>query len=138
MRTLIVLFGLVLLAILTTEEDPVMRGLKSHYYKFINELPDEYHRIKKPYVVTGTYYKGDIGSNVNKGGEIYVCVEDSVNNAFHVLLHELAHSMVTEYDHSSSFWEKFHELREFAIRRGYYKTISNKKYCGSVISDDRV
>lgn len=133
-----ILVLLAVLAILTTEEDPVMRSLKDHYYKFINELPDEYSKLKKPVVITGTYYKGDVGSNVNKGGEIYVCLENSLNDAFHVLLHELSHSMVTEYDHSSRFWERFHSLKNFAIEKGYYKPVSTKRYCGSVISDDRV
>lgn len=138
MWKLVILVLLAVLAILTTEEDPVMRRLKNHYYSFISELPDEYKKIKKPVVITGTYYQGDVGSNVNKGGEIYVCLENSVNDAFHVLLHELSHSMVKEYDHSTGFWDHFHSLKNLAIEKGYYTPVSTKKYCGSVISDDRV
>lgn len=138
MWKILVLVLLAVLAILNTEEDPVMKELKKHYYSFISELPADYSKIKKPFLITGTYYKGDVGSNVNKGGEIYVCLENSVNDAFHVLLHELSHSMVTEYDHSSGFWDKFHSLKQIAIEKGYYNPISKKNYCGSVISDDRV
>jgi len=138
MNTVLLLLLLVCIAILTTQEDPVMTQLKKRYYSFIATLPPKYKKIKTPCIITGTYYKGDIGSNVNKGGEIYVCLENSVNDAFHVLLHELSHSMVKEYDHSQSFWSSFHTLKELAQSGGFYTPVSDKPYCGKKISDDRV
>lgn len=127
---------LALVLILLTWEDPVLRDLKSLYYRFIASLPAQYAKIKRPALITGTYGNGDIGSNVNKGGEIFVCLRNSVNDAFHVLLHELAHSMVAEYDHSEHFWSKFQELKQIAVDGGFYTSVGRKEYCGKEISDD--
>lgn len=130
----VLLLLLVAAAVYTTKENPKMTDLKRRYYSFIQRLPEKYESIKKPVNITGTY-GGDIGANVNKGGEIYICIDGDVNDSFHVLLHELAHSTVDEYDHSSKFWENFTELRTIAIREGYYKPIGQKDYCGKKISD---
>jgi hypothetical protein len=135
MKLVVPLAVLALIAILTTRENPIMIQLKQRYYSFIETLPNEYSKIKKPSVLTGTYYTGDIGSNVNKGGEIYICVQDSVNDAFHVLLHELSHSMVKEYSHSQHYWDTFKNLKHLAENGGFYSTIGTKNYCGKVISD---
>jgi hypothetical protein len=135
MKIVLPLLAMVFIVILTTRENPIMTQLKQKYYSFIHTLPDEYSKIKKPSVLTGTYYLGDIGSNVNKGGEIYICVQDSVNDAFHVLLHELSHSMVKEYSHSQHYWDTFKNLKQIAEQGGFYSTINTKDYCGKVISD---
>jgi hypothetical protein len=130
----IILLILASYAVYTTREDPNLTALKHIYYKFIQRLPEKYDMIKTPINITGTY-GGDIGSNVNKGSEIYICLDGTVNDSFHVLLHELAHSTVDEYDHSSKFWENFTELREIAIRDGLYESIGQRDYCGKKISD---
>lgn len=125
---------LALLLILMTREDPVLRDVKKKYREFIKTLPSNY-KFKKQVIITGTYGPGEVGSNVNKGGEIYICLENSVNDAFHVLLHELAHSTVREYDHSGGFWKAFSDLKSLAIEKGFYTSIGTKKYCGKEISD---
>lgn len=127
------LFALALVLILVTREDPVLQELKQKYRAFLQTLPAKYS--KTPAIITGTYQNGDIGSNVNKGGEIYICLENSVNDAFHVLLHEMAHTTVREYDHSDNFWQSFNELKNLAIHGGFYTPIGSKQYCGKEISD---
>jgi len=126
---------LVVLILVVHREDPVLRELKSRYYRFISLLPPKFDRLRRPVIITGTYSKGDIGSNVNKGGEIYVCLENSTNDAFHVLLHELAHSSVKEFDHSGAFWDAFRELKDLAVQNELYTPVGRKNYCGKVISD---
>ncbi len=111
-----------------------MVQLKQHYYTFIQRLPEKYEMIKKPMNITGIY-GGDIGTNVNKGGEIYVCIDGDLNSQFHVLLHELAHSTVDEYDHSDKFWKNFEELRKIAQDHGMYTPVKDQPYCGKTISD---
>lgn len=135
MILLIILIILAVLALYTTNENENMVQLKSKYYSFINELPEKYKKIKKPTIITGTYLKNNIGSNVNKGGEIFLCIDGDTNDQFHILLHELSHSLVDEYDHSESFWDKYKELKSIAVRSGYYTPIEKKKYCGSVINE---
>lgn len=134
MLLVLILFVAAAAAVYTTRENPNMTELKRRYYSFIQRLPEKYESLKKPVNITGTY-GGDIGANVNKGSEIYICIDGDVNDSFHVLLHELAHSTVDEYDHSAKFWENFTELRNIAIREGYYKPITQKDYCGKQISD---
>jgi hypothetical protein len=129
------LWIIAIVLVLITRPDPVLVELKKRYTAFIRSLPPKFDKIKQQGIITATYRKGQIGSNVNKGGEIYVCLESSVNDAFHVLLHELAHSSVKEYDHSQHFWETFKELKELAINGGYYTPVGTKNYCGKQISD---
>ena len=79
---------------------------------------------------------GVIGSNVNKGYEIYICLAgDDVNSATYVLLHELAHMTVSEYDHSNAFWENFKKIKELAASSGIYVKNGNRNYCGDSIHD---
>lgn len=130
----LLLFLLVVFIVSFHREDEKMTRLKERYYDFIDRLPDKYSILKKPACVTGKY-GGEIGSNVNKGSEIFICLDGDTNDSFHVLLHELAHSTVSEYDHSDRFWENFAELREIAKNEGLYEPVSNKSYCGKVISD---
>lgn len=127
---------LVILVILSVKSDPRVELLKQRYRAFIDTLPPKYNSLKKRSIITGTFRKGNIGENVNKGGEIVICIEgDDQNDFFHILLHELAHSSVTEYDHTSKFWENFKELSQLAQDGGFYKIGVNKSYCGATISD---
>ena len=81
-------------------------------------------------------YDGVIGSNVNKGYEIYICLDgDDVNSAMYVLIHELAHMSVKEYDHSGDFWTNFKKLKEIAIENGLYTRQGARGYCGDVVRD---
>ncbi len=78
---------------------------------------------------------GDVGYNVNKGYEIFLCLKGDENAVMHVLLHELSHITVTEYDHSSKFWNNLKEIKEIAKKIGIYQTISSQKFCDGIISD---
>lgn len=135
MILIIFLIILALYIVYITDENEYMKKLKSKYYSFINELPEKYDKIKKPTIITGLHRSKDVGSNVNKGGEIFLCIDGDTNDQFHILLHELAHSLVSEYDHSDGFWDKYKELKDIAIKKGYYKQIESKNYCGTVIND---
>lgn len=120
--------------VLNTTEDSRMTTLKSNYYSFVDELPENYKKIKNHSIITGTY-NGDVGSNVNKGSEIYMCIDGVPNDQFHILLHELSHTMVKEYDHSGNFWEEYKKLKKIAVDKGYYKPTDTKPYCGKTISE---
>lgn len=137
MWLLVILLILATLAIITTKSDDRIESLKERYKSFIQILPPKYDKIKnRNTIITGSYKMGKVGENVNKGGEIVVCLDGYDENAtFHILLHELAHSMVAEYDHSSDYWENFKELVDIASREGYYTPGVHKEYCGQIISD---
>ena len=133
---IIVLFILAILAILNTKEDPRLRRLKEKYQAFIAKLPSKYDSVKKNTIISGTYRKGSPGENVNKGEEITVCLDGNDENAlFHIVLHEIAHSSVKEYDHSSEFWVNYKELTDIAVREGLYTSGIDKEYCGARIND---
>ena len=53
----------------------------------------------------------------------------------YVLLHELAHITVEEYDHSEQFWSNFKKLREVAASLGIYTPEQDMEYCGQHIKD---
>jgi WLM domain len=138
MRVLFSILGsLALICILTTREDPRLTALKQSYYSFISDLPPKYSKLSRPSVITGTYgTSGEVGSNVNKGSEIFMCLDgNEPYDQMHILIHELAHTTVSEYDHSSLFWNNFKELKELAERRGLYREVRAKQYCGKMIGD---
>ena len=100
--------------ILTHREPKMLKELKIKYWSMLDILRATgdplWKPVLKPAIITGMYGKRDgvIGSNVNKGYEIYICLEgNDVNSATYVLLHELAHMSVSEYDHSNDFWNNF-------------------------------
>ena len=83
----------------------------------------------------------------NKGEIISFCLREKVSgkNNFHdlhtlqfVLLHELAHIITKEYNHSKSFWTNFKFLLEFCERYNLYKTknydLEKTPYCGMYIT----
>jgi len=80
---------------------------------------------------------GTIGYNVNKGYEIYMCIdaEGSLDAAMHVLIHELAHMTVPEYDHSDAYWQSFKDLRLLCASLGLISSESKPMtYCGGQIT----
>jgi len=92
--------------------------------------------IEKP--ITGFHRRGDtnVGYNSNKGDDIAVCVDGNVNSVMHVLLHELAHCTVDEFDHTDEFWRNYKELRDVAASIGVYEVISQEtEFCGKSIGD---
>jgi hypothetical protein len=120
----------------------MLMELKDRYFKTLDILratgDPVWEPVLRPAIITGLKGKKDgvIGSNVNKGYEIYICLDgDDVNSAFYVLIHELAHMTVPEYDHSIKFWENFEKLKKICIDAGLYVKAGPRKYCGDAIRD---
>ena len=131
-----------ILVFMINEEPPMLTDLKKRYARTLQILRDTgdplWHPVLKPSIITGIYGKKDgvIGSNVNKGYEIYICLDgDDVNSAMYVLLHELAHMSVPEYDHTTSYWDKFAKLKKIAIDNGIYTKNGVRQYCGDTVKD---
>jgi len=146
MWPLTVLLAVVLLVILVThKEPPLLTALKEKYSAFLVYLhspankDSRWDRLKHRAIVTGLVdhdkSKGPIGFNVNKGYEICICLAgDDINSAFYVLLHELAHMTVTEYDHSTKFWKNFRDLKTLCNSLGIYDNAAGStKYCGDSV-----
>lgn len=133
----IILAVLTFLAILNTQQDPRLIQLKTMYRTFVSKLPDKYAFMKnKNTIISGRRKAGMIGQNVNKGEEITVCLDGGdINSMFHILIHEIAHSSVKEYDHSSEFWTNYKELTDLAVQNGLYTPGIDKDYCGQRIRD---
>jgi hypothetical protein len=115
--------------------------LKKRYSILLNavQFNEKYGNLSENRsIITGMKRKEDtIAYNVNKGYEIYIAIdeESDINSAMYVLLHEIAHSTLDDYDHSKEFWENFKELREIAERANIYTPIKESKYCGQTIKD---
>jgi len=135
------LVALTLVAI-TDSEPKMLTELKARYFKTLDILRETgdpmWKPVLNPAIITGLHGKKDgvIGSNVNKGYEIYICLDgDDVNSAFYVLIHELAHMTVPEYDHSIKFWENFEKLKKICIDSGLYVKSGTRQYCGDTVRD---
>ena len=139
---LIIILLIVLAYILfTNTEDPLFSELKRRYDILLKNLPDdEFDILRKNRAILTVKEErardGNIAFNVNKGYEIYICLDGrKINAAMYVLLHELAHITVEEYDHSERFWAKFKRLREVASDIGVYVPENEMEYCGQVIKE---
>lgn len=141
MRSLIIILLVVLLYILITNtEDPLFTEIKRRYDILIKELPEEFDILRNNRAILTAKEErardGNIAFNVNKGYEIYICLDGrKINAAMYVLLHELAHITVEEYDHSEAFWANFKRLRECAAEIGVYVAESEMEYCGQIIKE---
>lgn len=138
----ILLILLVVVSIITTKEPKNFTKVKQLYatlrtYIQSTKVPEKFKILQKQILLIGyVKKKHELGYNTNKGYEIGLCLDGTPNQIFHVLLHELAHSTVTEYEHSTQFWQNFKELRELATQIGIYEPInSSEKFCGKYISD---
>jgi hypothetical protein len=126
-----------------TEDPPMLKELKRRY-KIIQEgLPAEnrWNLIcNKNAIITGTDRRsGIVGSNVNKGYEIYICLDgEDIESAMYVFLHELAHLTVTEYDHTQRFWDNFRDLRSICHSLGVYSPVQSQMYCGEKVGDSAI
>ena len=147
MLLLFVLTLVYIFVLAIVREDRMLTDLKARYEILLKHLRettvvDERFRVlrrKRP-ILTGISQtrmnKGTIGYNVNKGYEIYICLDEgNVNAAMHVLIHELAHITVPEYDHSEAFWQNFKDLRTLCTSLGIYSLNQNQPYCGGEIHD---
>ena len=130
--------------IINTKEPNKITEIKKRYRILREHLKKENkENIEKFQVITRelpiSYFRqldGNIGYNTDKGNEIGLCIDGEINEIFHVLLHELAHSTVKEYSHSPEFWKNYKELREIAISIGIYKEIPDKtEFCGKHVQD---
>ena len=137
-----VLFVIFATIVITHKEPQMLTEIKAKYWAILDMLratgDPAWHGVLRPAILTGmigwTKDKGPIGSNVNKGYEIYLCLDgDDVNSAMYVLIHELAHMSVPEYDHSSDFWKKFEELKELCIKNKLYVKGGERQYCGDTV-----
>jgi hypothetical protein len=128
-------------------EEPLMTELRQRYDMLLNHLKStevvdpRFARLRKRCILTGIHgsrmNRGTIGYNVNKGYEIYICLDkDDINSAMNVLIHELAHVTVDEYDHSPEFWASFKDLKALCKTLGIYTPIEGSiEYCGITIQD---
>ena len=137
-QTVLLLFVILFL----NRQPPMLAELKKRYHRLIKILRDSkdpmWVPVLKPSIITGIYGRKDgvIGSNVNKGYEIYICLDGSdVNSAMYVLIHELAHMSVPEYDHTDRYWDNFRKLKALCVQNGLYQDAGSRMYCGEQIHD---
>jgi hypothetical protein len=109
------------------------------------DLDPRWEPVKKRVILTGMCKwdksNGAIAYNVNKGYEVYICLDGSdklsdetrINTAMHVLIHELAHSTVREYEHSDSFWKNFKDFKKYCEKAGLYTPGDVGPFCGEKI-----
>lgn len=142
--------ALVLVVITTNREPDMMKEVRKRYDRIVQTVRDDpdldprWEPLKKPVILTGMCNwdksKGAIAYNVNKGYEIYMCLgsdealdETRLNTATHVLIHELCHSTVREYEHSDAFWKNFKDFRKYCSDKGLYTPGNVGPYCGENI-----
>ena len=134
----LILLTMAIVAISTSREPENFTQVKVLYKRLRDsDLPEKFKVLKKQILLIGYLKKKhELGYNTNKGYEIGLCLDGTVNQILHVLLHELSHSTVPEYEHSTQFWQNFKELREYATQIGIYQPVSSsEKFCGKYISD---
>jgi len=131
-----------LILVLFNDESHMLSELKVRYWKLLKILEKTgdpiWKPVCKPSIITGIHGKKDgvIGSNVNKGYEIYICLDgDDVNSAMYVLIHEISHMSVPEYDHSNMYWDNFKKLKDICVAEGLYTKAGDRQYCGDTVRD---
>jgi hypothetical protein len=137
---LVLLLVLYVLILCRIDQPDLLLELKRRYEIIRTGLPEEdrWKLIKKHCaIITGTDEKtGIVGSNVNKGYEIYICLDgDDIKAAMYVFLHELAHLTVKEYDHSQKFWDNFKDLRGICEHLDVYERVTQQQYCGETVKE---
>ena len=140
----IMVFAVLVYIVSANTQPQMLMELKYKYWILLDTLKKTgdplWDPVRKPSIITGMLNwdktKGPIGSNVNKGYEIYICLDGTdVNSAMYILIHELAHMSVPEYDHTKNFWEHFEKLKKIAIDAGVYTPSGNRTYCGDTVRD---
>jgi hypothetical protein len=136
---LLILVNAFLLA--TTREPQEFVEVKEKYETLRRHIKESEHpkfqMLSRHIPITG-YKKmsGTVGYNTNKGQEIAICLDGSVNEIFHVLVHELAHSTVEEFSHSDDYWNNYIELRDICVNLGIYEKIPERtEFCGQHVQD---
>jgi len=143
MQWLLVVF-LVLLNVLLlwfTQEPENLVEVRRRYHILVDhirgDVPEKFHALRNYFVITSKK-GGLLGYNTNKGFEIGICLDGTPNDMFHVLLHELAHSMDEETGdtHTQEFWKNLSELKDMAVNLGIYERIQGKRqFCGEYLWD---
>lgn len=133
----VIMIFIVMVSLYRNREDPVLIEVKRRYDILANDPPPGMEELKEKTVITGFRERyGEIGYNVNKGDEIGLCLDGSVNEVFHVLIHELAHTVSRTYAHDEHFWNNFKIIREHCINKGIYQPINIRTdFCGKFIRD---
>lgn len=143
----VILFIIFILLVVLNTEHSMLVEVKQKYSDILAMLratgDPMWLPVLSPALITGmvgwSKEQGPIGSNVNKGYEIYLCLDgNDVNSVVYVLIHELAHMTVSEYDHTSSFWTNFAKLKELCVQNGIYTMQGTRQYCGDTIRDNEV
>ncbi len=138
MIVVIVLLIINIFIFMSTVEPEKLRIVKERYEILRNNLEGtEFQKLTRCIPITAHHtLRGTVGYNLNKGGEIGLCLDGEVNEIFHVLIHELAHCMVQEYDHSTDYWGRYVKLRDICVRLNIYEPIPNETpFCGMHIQD---
>ena len=142
MLLFIILYALVIWILFSTSEPDNFRKVKEMYRTLIDHIREHNTDPRFDVLKTETVlvaYRGrthEIGYNTNKGYEIGLCIDGEPNQIFHVLLHELAHCTVDDYEHNSNFWKNFNDLKAICTKIGLYQMIPQKeKFCGKHIQD---
>ena len=141
MIALILLFLVNAFLLATTREPRGFVEVKEKYEILSRHIKESEHpkfqMLSRHIPITG-YKKmsGTVGYNTNKGQEIAICLDGSVNEIFHVLVHELAHSTVKEFSHSDDYWNNYIELRDICVNLGIYEKIPERtEFCGQHVQD---
>lgn len=145
---MIILYIILLLVdlyiILSIKEPENFRIVKERYNAFrnyvknSNDIEPHLKPLKNPVVLTGflNSNENELGYNVNKGTEIGLCLDGEPNEIFHVLIHELAHTVSSKYAHDDEFWTNFEKIKTLCQNQGLYQAIPHKtEFCGSHIQD---
>lgn len=136
--------GLALVLMFWCRDPPLLVKIKARYEKLLRavrtdpDLDPRWEPVKRRVILTAmngwSKAKGAIAFNVNKGYEIYLCMDgQDVNTAMHVLIHELTHSTVREYEHSDDFWKNFKDFKKYCAAVGVYAPGEVGPYCGENI-----
>ena len=91
-------------------------------------------------------WKNDSTSySIDKGEELVFCIRDKINNSIHdintlmfVAIHELAHIITDELQHTDKFWKNMKSLLKRAEIMGLYHNVDYNmtpvEYCGMTIN----
>jgi hypothetical protein len=138
----LILYAVVAWILWTTREPSNFTKVKEMYRTFIDHIRENntdprFDALKTEIVLVAYRDRShEIGYNTNKGYEIGLCIDGEPNQIFHVLLHELAHCTVDDYEHNSNFWKNFNDLKTICTKIGLYETIPQKEeFCGKHIQD---
>ena len=135
-----ILLIMAILSLAVTFEPEKLKEVKRRYKILRENLPLDDSRwdpLRTECLLVGLWRNmGTVGWNTNKGYEIGLCLNGTVNQIMHVLIHELAHCTVDEYSHSSEYWKNFIDLRTIAENINVYNLIKGQeKFCSQKISD---